>query len=143
MPYSSACIVLTYLHIHNNACERALRPSVIHRKVMGSFRSDWGAQAYAALATVLNTAKRNGQSAFLKLVQLMGMPVLPFFQQPSYAGTATKRYYHQSQCVENRHDDQTQRVQNRYYRQSQHVQNRHDDQTQCVQTLYRHQTYNS
>ena len=60
---------------HNNACERALRPSVIHRKVLGSFRSDWGAQAYAALATVLNTAKRNGQSAFQTLVLLMGTPV--------------------------------------------------------------------
>ncbi len=68
---------------HNNACERALRPSVIHRKVMGSFRSDWGAQAYAALATVLNTAKRNGQSAFQKLVQLLGKPVLPFLSQPA------------------------------------------------------------
>lgn len=61
---------------HNNACERALRPSVIHRKVMGSFRSDWGAQGYAALATVLNTAKRHGQSTFQKLVALMGQPVL-------------------------------------------------------------------
>ncbi|MBN1874651.1 MAG: transposase [Anaerolineae bacterium] len=30
---------------HNNACERALRPSVIRRKVLCSFRSDWGAQA--------------------------------------------------------------------------------------------------
>jgi len=69
---------------HNNACERALRPSVIHRKVMGSFRSDWGAQAYAALATVLNTAKRNGQSAFQKLVQLLGKPVLPFLSQPAF-----------------------------------------------------------
>jgi len=67
---------------HNNACERALRPSVIHRKVMGSFRSDWGPQAYAALATVLNTAKRNGQSAFQKLLQLMGQPILPFLYQP-------------------------------------------------------------
>lgn len=67
---------------HNNACERALRPSVIHRKVLGSFRSDWGAQAYASLATVLNTAKRNGQSAFQKLVQLMGTPILPFLAQP-------------------------------------------------------------
>ena len=65
---------------HNNACERALRPSVIHRKVMGSFRSDWGAQGYAALATVLNTAKRQGQSAFQKLVTLMGQPVLPFLE---------------------------------------------------------------
>jgi transposase len=69
---------------HNNACERALRPSVIHRKVMGSFRSDWGAKAYASLATVLNTAKRNGQSAFQKLLLLMGAPVLPFLQYQSY-----------------------------------------------------------
>ena len=69
----------------NNACERALRPSVIHRKVMGSFRSEWGAQAYAALTTVLNTAKRNGESAFQKLVQLMGTPVLPFLLQPLLA----------------------------------------------------------
>jgi transposase len=65
----------------NNACERALRPAVIHRKVMGSFRSDWGAQAYAALATVLNSAKRDGQSAFQHLVQLLGTPVLPFLHQ--------------------------------------------------------------
>ena len=69
---------------HNNSCERALRPSVIHRKVLGSFRSDWGAQAYASLATVLNTAKRNGQSAFQKLVQLMGAPVLPFLSHVAY-----------------------------------------------------------
>jgi transposase len=69
---------------HNNTCERALRPSVIHRKVLGSFRSDWGAQAYASLATVLNTAKQNGQSAFQKLVQLMGTPVLPFLSQATY-----------------------------------------------------------
>ena len=69
----------------NNACERALRPSVIHRKVMGSFRSEWGAQAYAALTTVLNTAKRNGESAFQKLVSLMGTPLLPFLNQPVLA----------------------------------------------------------
>ena len=70
---------------HNNACERALRPSVIHRKVLGSFRSDGAPQAYASLATVLNTAKRNGQNAFQKLVQLMGTPVLPFLQHASCA----------------------------------------------------------
>ena len=69
----------------NNACERALRPAVIHRKVMGSFRSEWGAQAYASLATVLNTTKRNGESVFQTLVQLMGTPVLPFLQSPSFA----------------------------------------------------------
>ena len=64
----------------NNACERALRPSVIHRKVMGSFRSEWGAHAYAALATVLDTAKRAGQSVFQKLVSLMGQPILHYLQ---------------------------------------------------------------
>jgi len=69
---------------HNNACERALRPAVIHRKVLGSFRSDWGAQAYASLATVLNTAKRHGQSPFQKLVLLMGIPILPFLQHPPF-----------------------------------------------------------
>jgi transposase len=69
----------------NNACERALRPSVMHRKVMGSFRSDWGAQAYATLATVLNTAKRNGANASQKLVQLLGASVLPFLLQSDFA----------------------------------------------------------
>ncbi len=68
----------------NNACERALRPSVIHRKVMGSFRSEWGPRAYAALTTVLNTAKRAGENVFQKLVSLTGKPVLHFIQ-PSIA----------------------------------------------------------
>jgi hypothetical protein len=77
--------LLVFLHrpdvpAHNNACERALHPLVIHRKVMGSFRSDWGAPAYAALATVLNTAKRHNQSTFQKLIILMGQPVLPFLE---------------------------------------------------------------
>ena len=68
----------------NNACERALRPSVIHRKVMGGFRSEWGARAYAALATVLNTAKRAGDNVFHKLVSLMGTPVVHYLN-PSIA----------------------------------------------------------
>ena len=67
----------------NNACERALRPSVIHRKVMGSFRSEWGAHAYAALATVLDTAKRAGVNLFQKLVALMGQPILHYLQPSS------------------------------------------------------------
>ena len=81
--------LLLFLHrpevpANNNACERALRPSVIHRKVLGSFRSDWGARAYAALATVLNTAKRAGQNIFHMLIGLMGQPVLQFLH-PSFA----------------------------------------------------------
>jgi transposase len=61
----------------NNACERALRPSVIHRKVTNGFRSQWGAHAYAALATIIETAKLHGRNVFDTLVPLMGAPVLP------------------------------------------------------------------
>jgi transposase len=64
---------------HNNACERALRPSVVHRKVTGGFRSRWGAEAYAALASVIDTAKLRRQPVFETLVNLMGKPVLPYF----------------------------------------------------------------
>jgi hypothetical protein len=47
---------------------------------MGSFRSEWGAQAYAALATVLDTAKRAGLNLFQQLVALMGQPILHYLQ---------------------------------------------------------------
>jgi len=46
----------------NNVCERALRPSVIFRKVTNGFRSEWGAQTYAAFRSVVSTAKVNGRS---------------------------------------------------------------------------------
>ena len=40
----------------NNVSERALRPSVIFRKVTNGFRSVWGASLYAAICSVLATA---------------------------------------------------------------------------------------
>ena len=80
--------LLTFLHdervpFHNNACERALRPAVIHRKVIGGFRSQWGAETYAALASVIDTAKLQGRHVFDTLVALMGPPVLPQFSAPA------------------------------------------------------------
>lgn len=66
----------------NNACERALRPSVIHRKVTNGFRSEWAAKGYAALETVIETAKLEGRRAFEVLVGLMGKPVLPLLDLP-------------------------------------------------------------
>jgi transposase len=47
----------------NNGCERALRPSVIFRKVTGCFRSHWGARLYAAAASVIATGRLNRKSA--------------------------------------------------------------------------------
>lgn len=62
----------------NNASEQALRPSVIHRKVTNGFRSEWGAKGYAALQSLIATAKVKGQNVFAALVELLGVPVLPF-----------------------------------------------------------------
>jgi transposase len=48
----------------NNASERRLRPSVIFRKVTNGFRSAWGATAYAAICSVIETGAMHGLSAF-------------------------------------------------------------------------------
>ena len=61
----------------NNISERNLRPSVVHRKVIGCFRSDWGATAYAALASVIATAALKGISSFDTIQNLFGTPALP------------------------------------------------------------------
>ncbi len=61
----------------NNVAERALRSSVIHRKVMGCFRSAWGAKAFAALASVIDTAELSGIQAFAAIQSLFGSPSLP------------------------------------------------------------------
>ncbi len=61
----------------NNRSERALRPSVIHRKVLNGFRSGWGAQAYAALASVIDTAELKGVHAFDAIQSVIGFPALP------------------------------------------------------------------
>ena len=61
----------------NNACERALRPSVIFRKVIGSFRATWGAKIYAAAATVIATGRLHGLTALAALrAVLAGQPVM-------------------------------------------------------------------
>src|SRR5471032_531683 len=47
----------------NNGCERALRPSVVFRRVTGSFRSLWGPRLYAAAASVIATGRLHRKSA--------------------------------------------------------------------------------
>jgi len=61
----------------NNACERALRPSVIFRKVTGGFRAEWGAKVYAATASVIATGRLHDLTALDALrAALAGRPVL-------------------------------------------------------------------
>jgi transposase len=44
----------------NNGSEQALRPCVIFRKVTNGFRSLWGADLYANVRSVMETARRRG-----------------------------------------------------------------------------------
>ncbi len=61
----------------NNACERALRPSVIFRKVTNYFRAEWGAKVYAMAATVIATGRLHGLSALEAIrAALAGAPVM-------------------------------------------------------------------
>jgi transposase len=41
----------------NNASERALRPTVIFRRVTNGFRSDWGAKVYADICSIVSTGR--------------------------------------------------------------------------------------
>lgn len=61
----------------NNLSERHLRPAVIHRKVSGGFRSNWGAQTYAALKSLVDTAALSGIAPFEVIQNLFGLPALP------------------------------------------------------------------
>jgi transposase len=58
----------------NNASEQALRHSVVHRKVTGGFRSDWGADAHAIVTTVLDTARKRGEDLLSTLHAAIGQP---------------------------------------------------------------------
>ena len=60
----------------NNESERALRPSVIFRKVTNGFRSEWGAKAYAALCSIVETGRRNGRSALAAIRDALVAPAL-------------------------------------------------------------------
>jgi len=55
----------------NNASERDLRGSVIHRKGTNCFRSEWGARAYAHFKSIRDTARRAGDNIAEKLKDLM------------------------------------------------------------------------
>jgi len=59
----------------NNVSERALRPSVIFRKMTNGFRSEWGAQTYAACRSVVSTAKANRRSVLDSLRSALAAPL--------------------------------------------------------------------
>jgi len=56
----------------NNACERALRPAVIQRKVTNSYRAMWAAEGEAAVRTVVDTERLTGASPFGTILRTVG-----------------------------------------------------------------------
>jgi transposase len=48
----------------NNSSERELRPTATYRKVTGGFRSNWGADLFAAVRSVIGTAARHRRDAY-------------------------------------------------------------------------------
>ena len=55
----------------NNVSERMLRPSVIFRKVTNGFRSEWGAEAYADIRSIVATGRLNGRTALAAIRQAL------------------------------------------------------------------------
>ena len=53
----------------NNDSERPLRPSVIFRKVTNGSRSEWGAEFFAAVRSVIGTGRLHGLSPFDAIAQ--------------------------------------------------------------------------
>ena len=58
----------------NNESERALRPSVIFRRVTNGFRSDWGAKVYADLCSIVATGRLAGLSALAAIRKALAPP---------------------------------------------------------------------
>ena len=71
----------------NNGSERALRMSVIFRKVTGCFRSVWGSQFYAATVSVIATGKLHGKTALEAIQQVIANP-----KEPTLASKGVSRY---------------------------------------------------
>jgi hypothetical protein len=57
----------------NNDAERALRPIVVHRKVSGGARSDWGAKLVAQMFSFLETVRLQGGSAIASLFEILSI----------------------------------------------------------------------
>jgi transposase len=62
----------------NNQAERDLRPTKLHRKISGCFRSTAGAERFAHLRSYLSTTRKNGVPAIDALTRLFnGDPWMP------------------------------------------------------------------
>jgi len=57
----------------NNDAQRPLRPIVVHRKVSGGARSDWGDQLVAQMFSLLETMRLQGRDVSAQLCELLSL----------------------------------------------------------------------
>ena len=55
----------------NNGSERELRPTATYRKVTGGFGSQWGADLFASIRSVVGTAARSGIDAYAAILNTL------------------------------------------------------------------------
>jgi transposase len=55
----------------NNGSERELRPTATYRKVTGGFRSQWGADLFAGVRSVVGNAARRGKDAYQAILAVL------------------------------------------------------------------------
>ena len=61
----------------SKACERALRPAVVQRKVTNSDSAMWAAEGEAAVRPVVDTARLTRASDFGTILKTVGIASLP------------------------------------------------------------------
>jgi len=70
--------VHTVVEPTNNVAKRALHHSVNHWKIIGCFRSEWGAKVYAALTSDIDTDELSVNHAFNAIQSILGLPFPSF-----------------------------------------------------------------
>ena len=60
----------------NNGSERELRPTATYRKVTGGFRSNWGADLFAGVRSIIGTATRRRMGAYQAIQQTLSGQVV-------------------------------------------------------------------
>src|SRR5208337_772965 len=58
----------------NNESERSLRPCATYRKITNGFRSQWGAQQYADIRSVIETGRRQSIGALQAIRNVLAAP---------------------------------------------------------------------
>jgi transposase len=75
--YILAFLRYTNVPAHNNASEQAIRNVKVKQKISGQFKSEQGAQAFATIRSIIDTAIKSGKEIFQELVAIANLTQQP------------------------------------------------------------------